>query len=67
MDLKESLQNSSDKTIDVKEFRNKKLFLLNKNSNKKYGSLGPISRCGDYKLEKEENIHSNGNIFFCGL
>jgi len=67
MDLKESLQNSSDKTIDAKEFRNKKLFLLNKNSNKKYGSLGPISRCGDYKLEKEENIHSNGNIFFCGL
>ena len=67
IELKQTLQNNNDNTIDRKELRNKRLFSINANSNKKYGALGPISRCGDYKLEQEENIHSNGNIFFCGL
>ena len=30
-----------------------------------YGSLGPISGYGEYKLEKEENV--NKSFFFCGL
>ena len=65
IDSKESFQNKNDSTIDLKESGIKKL--NTKNKNKKYGSLGPISGYGEYKLEKEENIHSNGNIFFCGL
>ena len=65
IDSKESFQNKNDSTIDLKESGIKKL--NTKNKNKKYGSLGPISGCGEYKLEKEENIHSNGNIFLCGL
>ena len=65
---KETIQNNNDITIDLKENGNKKLNLNIKNTNsQKYGGLGPISGCGEYKLEKEENIHSNGNIFFCGL
>ena len=65
IDSKESFQNKNDSTIDLKESGIKKF--NTKNKNKKYGSLGPISGCGEYKLEKEENIHSNGNIFLCGL
>ena len=64
IDLKETLQ-SKDSTI---EFNNKKK--INNNSstiNREFGSIGPISGYGEYKLEKEENIHSNGSIFFCGL
>jgi hypothetical protein len=64
IDLKETLQ-SKDSTI---EFNDKKK--INNNSstiNREFGSIGPISGYGEYKLEKEENIHSNGNIFFCGL
>ena len=64
IDSKETFQNNNDTTIDIRENRSKK---LNKNINRKYGSLGPISGYGDYKLEKEENIHSNGNVFLCGL
>ena len=65
---KETFQNINDITIDLKENGNKKLNLTNKKTDsKKYGSLGPITGCGEYKLEKEENIHSNGNIFLCGL
>ena len=63
-----TFQNNNDITIDLKENGNKKLNINNKKTNNKNcGSLGPISGCGEYKLEKEENIHSNGNIFFCGL
>ena len=64
IDLKETLQ-SKDSTI---EFNDKKK--INNNSstiNREFGSIGPISGYGEYKLEKEENIHSNGSIFFCGL
>jgi len=67
IDLKETFQNTNETTIDIKENGTKKLNIMNKNIKRKYGSLGPISSCGDYKLEKEENIHSNGNIFLCGL
>ena len=67
IDLKETLQ-SKDSTI---EFNDKnKINNINNNSsiiNREFGSIGPISGYGEYKLEKEENIHSNGSIFFCGL
>ena len=63
IDLKETLQ-SKDSTI---EFNDKKK--INNNSstiNREFGSIGPISGYGEYKLEKEENIHTTGS-FFCGL
>ena len=67
IDLKETLQ-SKDSTIEFNN--NNKINNINNNSstiNRKFGSIGPISGYGEYKLEKEENIHSNGSIFFCGL
>ena len=69
MELKETLQSNNDSTIDLKELRmsKKTINISNENNNREYGSIGPISGCGEYKLEKEENIHSNGSIFFCGL
>ena len=67
IDLKETLQINSDSTIDLKEIKMNKRTINNENLNREYGSIGPISGCGEYKLEKEENIHSNGSIFFCGL
>ena len=67
MDLKETLE-SNDSTIDLNDKKlNKKILLNNNLLNREYGSIGPISGYGEYKLEKEENIHSNGSIFFCGL
>ena len=67
IDLKETLQ-SKDSTIELNN--NNKINNINNNSstiNREFGSIGPISGYGEYKLEKEENIHSNGSIFFCGL
>ena len=67
IDLKETLQ-SKDSTIEFNN--NNKINNINNNSstiNREFGSIGPISGYGEYKLEKEENIHSNGSIFFCGL
>ena len=67
IDLKETLQ-SNDSTIDLSDKKLNKRILMNNNLvNREYGSIGPISGYGEYKLEKEENIHSNGSIFFCGL
>ena len=69
IDLKETLQ-SNESTIDFNDKKiNKKLFLNsnnNRNNNREYTSLGPITGFGEYKLEKEENIHTTGSIF-CGL
>ena len=67
IDLKETLQ-IKDSTIEFNN--NNKINNINNNSstiNREFGSIGPISGYGEYKLEKEENIHSNGSIFFCGL
>ena len=71
IDLKGNSENN-DSTIDLydKKFR-KKIFMNintnnNNNNNREYSSLGPITGYGEYKLEKEENIHSTGS-FFCGL
>ena len=69
IDLKGNSENN-DSTIDLydKKFR-KKIFMninTNNNNNREYSSLGPITGYGEYKLEKEENIHSTGS-FFCGL
>ena len=67
IDLKETLQ-SNDSTIDLNDKKLNKRILMNNNLvDREYGSIGPISGYGEYKLEKEENIHSNGSIFFCGL
>ena len=68
IDLKENSENI-DSTIDLydKKFRKKIFMNINtNNNNREYSSLGPITGYGEYKLEKEENIHSTGS-FFCGL
>ena len=68
VDLKGNSQ-SNDLTIDLydKKFH-KKIFknINTNNNNREYSSLGPITGYGEYKLEKEENIHTTGS-FFCGL
>ena len=66
IDLKETIQENNDITIDAKEIQFKKINAQNQNL-KRNISLGPISGFGEYQLEQEENIYSNGNIFFCGL
>ena len=66
-DLKGNTLNHNESTIDGKEYRRNKLNNMKKNLNNNYGSLGPITGYGEYKLEKEENINSNGNVFLCGL
>ena len=66
MDLKGSL--SFSKTIDnSSNIKSRKFKKKNNNVDisEEYGSIGPISGYGEYKLEKEENI--NKNFFFCGL
>ena len=66
IDLKDTIQENNDITIDAKEIQFKKINAQNQNL-KRNVSLGPISGFGEYQLEQEENIYSNGNIFFCGL
>ena len=67
IDLKETLQ-SNDSTIDFNYKKlDKKILMNNSSLNREYDSIGPITGYGEYKLEKEENINSNGSIFFCGL
>ena len=65
IDLKGSL--TINKTIEAINYRNRKFKLRTNNTNLSddYGSIGPISGYGDYKLEKEENV--NKSFFFCGL
>ena len=67
IDLKGNSENN-DSTIDLydKKIRKKIFMNINPNNNREYSSLGPITGYGEYKLEKEENIHSTGS-FFCGL
>ena len=58
----------NDSTLDFKGKKdNKEITINNNNTIHREYSIGPISGYGEYKLEKEENIHSNGSIFFCGL
>ena len=63
---KEIFQENNDMTIDNKEIQMKKLSGQNQSLRRNI-SLGPISGFGEYLLEQEENIYSNGNIFLCGL
>jgi hypothetical protein len=65
IDLNGSL--SFSKTIDnSNNFRNRKFKKkTNIDISDDYGSIGPISGYGEYKLEKEENV--NKSFFFCGL
>ena len=65
IDLNGSL--SISKTIDnSSNVRNSKFKKKNNaDISDEYGSIGPLSGYGEYKLEKEENI--NKNFFFCGL
>ena len=65
IDLNGSL--SFSKTIDNNNnFRNRKFKKkTNIDISDDYGSIGPISGYGEYKLEKEENV--NKSFFFCGL
>ena len=66
IDLNGSL--SFSKTIDANNLRTRKFKKKSNNIEKindDYGSIGPISGYGEYKLEKEENV--NKSFFFCGL
>ena len=66
IDLNGSL--SLSKTIDTSNLRTRKFKKKSNNIEKindDYGSIGPISGYGEYKLEKEENV--NKSFFFCGL
>ena len=75
IDLNGSL--TTNKTIDIEKLRSRKLKKKFNNHNidnnidnnlqleNDYGSIGPISGYGEYKLEKEENV--NKSFFFCGL
>ena len=75
IDLNGSL--NANKTIDIAKLRSRKLKKKFNNHNidnnidnnleleNDYGSIGPISGYGEYKLEKEENV--NKSFFFCGL
>ena len=68
VDLKGNSQ-SNDLTIDLYDKKFHKNIFKNintNNNNREYSSLGPITGYGEYKLEKEENIHTTGS-FFCGL
>ena len=68
IDLKGNSENN-DSTIDLYDKKIRKKIFMNinpNNNNREYSSLGPITGYGEYKLEKEENIHSTGS-FFCGL
>ena len=68
VDLKGNSQ-SNDLTIDLYDKKFHKNIFKNintNNNNREFSSLGPITGYGEYKLEKEENIHTTGS-FFCGL
>jgi hypothetical protein len=58
---------SVSKSINNTNYRIRKIKRKIKNNydEEEYGSLGPISGYGEYKLEKEENV--NKSFFFCGL
>ena len=66
----------NNKTIDIEKLRSRKIKKKYNSNNienlennldmeNDYGSIGPISGYGEYKLEKEENV--NKSFFFCGL
>ena len=70
IDLKESLSQDNNGLIDLAKKKNgRKVNIYNSNniSNREFGSIGPITGYGEYKLEKEENINTHESLFFCGL
>jgi len=70
IDLKESLSLDNNGLIDLAKKKNgRKMNIYNSNniSNREFGSIGPITGYGEYKLEKEENINTHESLFFCGL
>ena len=70
IDLKESLSQDNNGLIDLAKKKNgRKINIYNSNniSNREFGSIGPITGYGEYKLEKEENINTHESLFFCGL
>ena len=58
-----SISKSTNNTNNYKIRKIKKK--IKNNIDEEYGSIGPISGYGEYKLEKEENV--NKSFFFCGL
>ena len=68
IDLQESLSLSRN---SISNLKNKSFDRINKScsymGNREYGSIGHFHGFGDYKLEKEENIATNNNGFFCGF
>lgn len=71
IDLKESLSpENNNGIIDIAKKKNgRRVNVYNSNniSNREFGSIGPITGYGEYKLEKEENINTHESLFFCGL
>jgi len=70
IDLKESLSPDNNGIIDIAKKKNgRRVNIYNSNniSNREFGSIGPITGYGEYKLEKEENINTHESLFFCGL
>lgn len=71
IDLKESLSpENNNGIIDIAKKKNgRRVNIYNSNniSNREFGSIGPITGYGEYKLEKEENINTHESLFFCGL
>ena len=66
IELKESMSfNNKEDLID--SYNNKSGKDGNNIGNEDYFSIGRFSGYGEYKLEKEENINTNDNAFFCGL
>jgi hypothetical protein len=66
IELKESMSfNNKEDLID--SYNNKNGKDGNNIGNEDYFSIGRFSGYGEYKLEKEENINTNDNAFFCGL
>ena len=72
IDLQETLFLSlSQNRTSIPNLERQNIDKINKSStymgNREYGSIGHFHGFGDYKLEKEENIISNDNAFFCGF
>ena len=66
IEMKESMSFINNEDL-IDSYNNKNGKDGNNIGNEDYFSIGRFSGYGEYKLEKEENINTNDNAFFCGL
>jgi hypothetical protein len=66
IEMKESMSFINNEDL-IDSYNNKNGKDSNNIGNEDYFSIGRFSGYGEYKLEKEENINTNDNAFFCGL